>query len=145
MLFISLTLNACSWLPAMPWSQSADRQIASSASEKTFEIVSAGLLTDRTGRPELGVEIRNISEQLFWARVSFFTPGSAGDCLLVKELAAKTNAFYRCPQSAIYPRDYRLQIDIFADQAQTNLIDQFATIIPVDQTDIEVFRNLPIP
>jgi hypothetical protein len=140
---VSLTLTACSWLPTMPWSKDTGRPAPARAAEDTFEIISAGLLTDRSGRPELAAEIRNASEQLFWARVSFFTPDSAGDCLLVKELAARTSAFYRCPQTAIYPSDYRIQIEIFSDETQNTLIDQFATTIPVDQTDIDVFRNLP--
>jgi hypothetical protein len=103
------------------------------------EMVSGGLLVSQAGRPELGLTLVNHSERTLWVRVRFHTPNGLHDCMLTKELDTKAKGSYLCPQPSIQANvDYPVQIIVFGDMAQAEVLDRLNTRFRFDREDVSV-------
>ncbi len=132
LVFTLLFLSACSWLPG------ASQEPTTSESKAPVQMISGGLLLSRTGTPELGLTLVNSSEQMLWVGVHFHTPNGLTDCVLAKELEPASQGLYWCAQPEIQAEsDYRIDITVFSDLAQSQLIDTLNTEFRFTQEDIE--------
>jgi len=108
------------------------------------EIQEAGLLVNRQGQAELGITLVNRLGRELWVRVNFITPTPEDSCLLTKELAAGASEFYVCPQSDLLAGlDYRVEIRVYGDLAQIQLLDTFSTSMRFEPAEVDYIRSLP--
>lgn len=133
----SLLLSGCSWL-----GMGTIGAMSASPDNTTVTLVSAGLLQTPTGRPELGLTLVNDSARMLWVSVHFQTPAGQTDCVLIKELAAQREGLYFCPQATIQAdSDYPVQITVYADPAQTRVLDRLQTRLRFTATDVKALRQ----
>lgn len=108
------------------------------------EIQEAGLLVNRQGQAELGITLVNRLEQVLWTRVSFITPAPEDSCLSGGELMAGASRFYACTQSDLLAGlDYQVQIQVYADLEQQQLVDSFSTAMRFSVEEVDFVRSLP--
>ena len=132
-----LLLNGCSWLGI-----GTSGALSASPDKATVKLVSGGLLQTPSGRPELGLTLANDSERTLWVGVHFQTPAGRTDCVLIKELVAQTEGLYFCSQAAIQAdSDYPVQITVYADRAQTQVLDRLQTRLRFTATDVRALHQ----
>lgn len=101
-------------------------------------IVSAGLLAQQAGSPELGLTLANTGQRTLWINVHFQTPGGASDCVLGKELTAGNRHLFLCPQDALRPdTDYPIEITAYDDLAEQHAVSQLNTSLRFTDADIQ--------
>ena len=112
--------------------------------QSPVQIQEAGLLVNRQGEAELGITLENGLERDLWVRVSFVTPAPEDSCLLTKEMAAGASELYICPQPDLLAGlDYRVQIRVYGDLAQRQLLDAFSTSMQFGLEEVDYIRSLP--
>jgi hypothetical protein len=132
-----LLLSGCSWLGI-----GTSGALSASPNKATVKLVSGGLLQTPRGQPELGLTLANGSERTLWVGVHFQTPAGRTDCVLIKELVAQTEGLYFCSQATIQAdSDYPVQITVYADPAQTQVLDRLQTRIRFTATDVRALRQ----
>lgn len=101
-------------------------------------IVSAGLVAQRSGPPELAVTLRNASKQTLWINVHFQTPGGTNDCFMGKELAAGHQQLLLCPQPDLQAdTDYPIKITGYDSPAEDKSVAQLDTTLHFSRADIQ--------
>lgn len=139
-LLISILSSACTFLPGN------GAEAVDSSSPSAVEMISGGLLVSRSGKPELGLMLINHSAQMLWVSVYFHTPTGSRECVLAKEMEPQAKRFYACPQSAIQAdSDYPIQITVFADLDQTQILDRLNTTFRFSREDIQAVQNTEKP
>jgi hypothetical protein len=139
-LLISILLSACTSLP------SNSAEAVDSSSSPAVEMINGGLLVSRSGKPELGLMLLNNSARMLWVSVYFHTPRGSKECVLAKEMEPQAKRFYVCPQSAIQAdSNYPIQITVFADLEQTQILDRLNTTFRFSQEDIQAVHNTAKP
>jgi len=125
-----LGLNACGWF----WNTESKSEAVFTA---PVQIVSGGLLSSN-GTPELGLTLRNAGERTLWVSAHFQTPEGLTDCVQSKELESGVEQLYLCTQPRMQAHtDYNIRIKVFADLAQSQLIDTLHTEFRFTQGDID--------
>lgn len=105
------------------------------------EMISGGLLVSRSGTAELALTLINRSQRTLWVTVYFQTPGGLKDCLLARELGAAEKHLFVCPQDTVRPdTDYPVQITVFTDLAQTQVLDRIGTRLRFEAGDVQRLR-----
>ena len=128
---LGIALHGCAW------GGSPTPEDKSQTTAPPVEMVSGGLLVSQSGKPELGLTLVNNSERTLWVRVRFRTPDGLHDCLLTKELDAKVKGAYICPQPSIRAdMDYPVQIVVFGDIVQAEVLDRLNTRFRFDREDV---------
>ncbi len=125
-------------LSACAWGGSSTATEPAKPDASLVEMISGGLLLARTGKPELGLTLANNSERTLWAQVRFRTPNGQHDCLLSKELEPESKGDYLCAQPAIQAdSDYPLQIVVFGDRVQTQVLERLNTRFRFSREDVQ--------
>lgn len=121
-LLLSVYLNGCAWFENQ-------RLVKSSNEDNSLvKMLDGGLLLSRSGEPKLGLTLTNNLDRTLWISVFFQTPNGLTDCLLSKELSAQAAHFYECPQTSVQSETpYRVQIMVYNDLEQTQLLDELET------------------
>ena len=85
----------------------------------------------------MGLTLRNVGKQTLWVSAYFQTPGGLTDCVQIKELESGIEQLYLCVQPQLQIQsDYHIRIEVFADLAQSQLIDTLYTEFRLTQGDI---------
>jgi hypothetical protein len=129
-------------LSGCAWGGSPVPETPPEATAPPVEMVSGGLLASQSGKPELGLILVNHSDRALWVRVRFRTPNGLHDCVLTKELEPKARGDYICRQSAIQADvDYPVQILVFSDIAQAQVLDRLNTRFRFDKEDVRAAQG----
>lgn len=121
-------LLLCLCLVGCAWFENAGLGKSSNGDDSLQTMLHGGLLLSRSSTPELGLTLTNTLNRTLWINVLFQTPDGLTDCLLSKELASQAAHFYDCPQPRVQPEIlYRVQIMVYNDLEQTQLLDELNT------------------
>ena len=134
---LGIALSGCAWFGPRP--------VEAQTKPKTpppVEMLNGGLLVSQAGKAELGLMLINNSARTLWIRVYFRTPGGLTDCVLAKELESRAKHWYVCPQPAIRATiDYPVQITVFTDIAQTQVLDRLNTRFRFEDDDVQAIKG----
>lgn len=97
------------------------------------EIQHAGLLQTTNDEYQLGLSLRNNSQQRVWVNVYFQTPLRQDDCLLSSELEPRQAHTFACPQKKVFAEaNYPIDINVYSNLAQTQILDNIITSLRFD-------------
>jgi hypothetical protein len=133
---LCLVLGGCAWAQS-----DSSPPPAPAAAAAPVELRSGGLLLSEAGTAELGLTLLNVSGRTLWVGAHFRTPGGRSDCVLVKELADRSEGRYFCPQPAVQAdTDYPIQITVFGNSAQTEVVARLNTRFRFDPEDVQAVK-----
>ncbi len=102
-----------------------------------LEIVSAGLLVDRGGNPELGLTLINRGSLPLWLNVHFQTPDGRQDCFQGRELEPAASHVFLCPQPRLRPdTDYPLRVTAYAMPDSVRQLSEITAVLRFGSDDI---------
>ncbi len=103
-----------------------------------LNIVSAGLIAQQSGPPELALTLANTAKQTLWVNVHFKTPDGANDCFMGKEMPAGSQKLLLCPQPSLRAAtDYPIKISAYDSPTEEKTVSQLNTTLHFDQNDIQ--------
>jgi hypothetical protein len=75
--------------------------------------------------------------------VLFDTPDPSQRCKISKQLDVSQSALFSCPQNSVTPNaDYPIEIEIYADEGRTNLVENPTTKFQFSEEDVKAFDEL---
>jgi hypothetical protein len=100
-------------------------------------------MTSQAGGAELGLTLANLLDQTIWVSTHFQTPGGATDCVLLKELAARGDQFFVCPQPRVQAGiPYPVHIQVFESPNQAEPVETVDTRFRFTTADIQALGPL---